>query len=227
MHSNFWLFKILALIFFFFLQAFKAPKNKERKKRNKGVQPWRRWNIQTPLTDTCVFYYFQYSKQCQSTKFRLHVTKCPRLSERSRAGATEVLCFSHSVTGQLLPSSEVVDEHRHTVCTHQVVWVSGERFVLPSFGITWNKHRHTNTMSSGCSRHTSGISTKGHQQHIKINSFRCNFVSWSVLEAWCHETRTVWSNIRLPSLWRDTTVAAVGQNGFGFGPKPPPFSSLL
>lgn len=88
-------------------------------------------------------------------------------------------------------------------------------------------HRHTNTVSSGCSRRTSGISAKGHQQHIKINQFRCNFVSWSVVEAWCHETRTVWSDIRLPSLWRETTVAAVGQNGLGFGPKLPPFSSLL
>lgn len=41
-----------------------------------------------------------------------------------------------SVTDQLSPSSEVVDEHRHAVCTHQVVWVSGERFVLPRFGVT-------------------------------------------------------------------------------------------
>lgn len=134
--------------FFFFASLQSTKKRKKERKEKKGVQPWRRWNLQTPLTDTCVFfYYFRYSKQRQSTKFRLHVTKCPRLRERSRAGAAEVLCFSHSVTGQLLPSSEVVDEHRHTVCAHQVVWVSGERFVLPSFGITWNQRGHTDTQT--------------------------------------------------------------------------------
>lgn len=64
-------------------------------------------------------------------------TSCSKVPPpQCREGATEVLCVSHSVTGQLLPSSEVVNEHGHTVCTHQVVWVSGERFVLPSFGIT-------------------------------------------------------------------------------------------
>lgn len=46
---------------------------------------------------------------------------------------------SHSVTDQLSPSSEVVDEHRHAVSAHQVVRVSGERFVLPGFGITCRK----------------------------------------------------------------------------------------
>lgn len=136
MHSNFWLFKILALIFFFFASLQSTKKEGKKEKKRKECSRGDAEIFKLPLRTRVFVYYFQSSKQSQSTKFRLHVTKCPRLSERSGAGATEVLCFSHSVTGQLLPSSEVVDEHRHTVCTHQVVWVSGERFVLPSFGIT-------------------------------------------------------------------------------------------
>lgn len=57
----------------------------------------------------------------------------------AQQGQMKTPCLSHSVTGQLLPSSEVVNEHRHTVCTHQVVWVSRERFVLPGFGVTCKK----------------------------------------------------------------------------------------
>lgn len=79
------------------------------------------------------FLNFGHSKQ-REFEFILHQAFCT--AEWARQGRLGSPALSHSVTGQLLPSSEVVNEHRHTVCTHQVVWVSRERFVLPSFGIT-------------------------------------------------------------------------------------------
>lgn len=92
------------------------------------------------------FFYFTFSssnfghsKQHEraSSYFIEHCAPCH--SGGSTAGATQDPGLSHSVTGQLSPSSEVVNEHRHTVCTHQVVWVSRKRFVLPGFGITCRK----------------------------------------------------------------------------------------
>lgn len=48
--------------------------------------------------------------------------------------------FPLSETPHLLaPSLKVVNEHRNTVGSHQVVGVSGERLVLPAFWVTWGQ----------------------------------------------------------------------------------------
>lgn len=119
-------------------------------KEKTRVQPWGCWTPPTLLVCLSVFvsfllllfflHFFSFlgtvnNVRVSSSYFIEHRAPPPR--GRSATGATEVpSCASHSVTGQLLPSSEMVNEHWHTVCTHQVVWVSGERFVLPGFWIT-------------------------------------------------------------------------------------------
>lgn len=135
----------------FFLQALKAPKKKERKEERKKARKENSLGDDWMTPDSpcsCVTFvsvFFSFSFQIRSTvnimkvRSSFFIRPCaPRLVARGRAqhGAPELPASSHSVTGQLSPSSEVVNKHGHTVCAHQVVWISREGFVLPGFRIT-------------------------------------------------------------------------------------------
>lgn len=116
---------------------------KPSKHRRKKVFVMKREDETTPRLPLCrmtflllflfIFFNVGHSKHVSFSSYFIELCPVPW----GREGHSAPCRFSkHSVTGQLSHASEVVNEHRHTVCTHQVVGVSGEGFVLPRFGIT-------------------------------------------------------------------------------------------
>lgn len=162
------------------MQALKAPKKQENQKREfslggAGLLRLCLWVSTWCFVFLLIFFLFRnfgHGKQRQSIKFVLHLAR----SEGCGRGSP---VSSRSVTGQLSPSSEVVDEHGHTVRAHQVVWVSGEGFVLPSFGITCRRIKHKTLggrQSSSCvpriqRRSNHSVKTK-HCGHLHLISTR-------------------------------------------------------
>lgn len=139
MHSNSSSFCLNNVFIFIFCKPCKHQTKKKKKRKERTSTALGMLDSDSPCVCLCFlsFFNFGHSKQ-REFEFILHRALCT--AERARQGRLGSPALSHSVTGQLLPSSEVVNEHRHTVCTHQVVWVSRERFVLPSFGITIRGH---------------------------------------------------------------------------------------
>lgn len=132
-HAFQYQFHCLITLFFASLQSTEKMKEKNKSTALGGLD-----SSDSPCGCFAFFKVCGHSKRRESIRFTIRaLCATPRWREHGRGDRGPLL--SHSVTDQLSPSSEVVNEHRHTVRTDQVVWISRERFVLPGFGITCRK----------------------------------------------------------------------------------------